>query len=71
MPVSIQLKNPPDDTLWIHPESAEDYQKWLDELKFHCPSALLIGANSHAEFYLVQGKVIAVFLANGTEASQK
>jgi len=63
MPTNVNLTNPPPDTLWIQPASDEDYLKWMDELKAHCPSALLIGANSHGEFYVVQGKIVGLSYA--------
>jgi len=68
--INVSLKNPPPETLWLMFASRDDYAKWLDELKMHCPNALLIGANNHGAFYLVQGQVIGALPPNA-EATRR
>lgn len=67
-----KLVNIPADALWLQFSSEEDFQTWLDALRFDTPAASLTNQDKGPlRFYLVQGRVVGVIIGASPEATPR
>ena len=65
-----KLVNIPADTLWLQFSNEQEFQAWLDRLRYDAPAASLTNEDkSPLRFYLVQGRVVAAIVGANQEAT--
>jgi len=66
----VKLVNIPAETLWIQFSNEQEFQAWLDRLRYDAPAASLTNEDkSPLRFYLVQGRVVAAIVGASPEAT--
>jgi hypothetical protein len=65
-----KLVNVPAETLWIQFSNEEEFQAWLDALRYDASAASLTNEDKGPlKFYLVQGRVVAAIVGVSPEAT--
>jgi len=57
----MKLENAPPDTLWVTCQAPEERRMLTSDLHRR---GICLGKNGHAEFFLIQGKIIGVIIVN-------
>ena len=66
----VKLVNIPAETLWIQFSNEQEFQSWLDALRYDAPAASLTNEDKGSlRFYLVQGRVVAAIVGASPEAT--
>jgi hypothetical protein len=58
----MKLENAPPDTLWVTCQAPEERRILVSDLQRR---GIRIGESGHADFFLVQGRIIGVIIVNG------
>jgi hypothetical protein len=65
-----KLVNVPVDTLWIQFSNEQEFQGWLDALRYDAPAASLTNEDKGPlRFYLVQGRLVGAIIGASKGAS--
>lgn len=64
-----KLVNTPADTLWIQFSNEQEFQSWLDALRYDAPAASLTNTKGPLRFLLVQGRLVGAVIGASPEAT--